>query len=83
MQRPWVRRGEQFDTETGLPASELRELNSPTWYAHACAYVRMKWPRIAAKHRASIAEMLITVTPILVTDSRTRRSETFSEWHLG
>lgn len=65
-----LRRGEQFDTETGLPVSELRELNSPTWYAHACGYVRMKWPRAAAKHRASIAETLTTVTPVLVTDSR-------------
>jgi integrase len=65
-----LRRGEQFDTETGLPASELRERNSPTWYAHACAYALMKWPRAAAKHRASIAETLTTVTPVLVTDTK-------------
>ncbi|MFI1091828.1 tyrosine-type recombinase/integrase [Streptomyces sp. NPDC020917] len=62
-----VRRGEQFDTETGLPASELRERKSPTWYEHACAYALMKWPRAAAKHRAGIAEALTVVTPVLVS----------------
>lgn len=61
-----VRRGEQFDTESGLPASELRERMSPTWYEHACAYALMKWPRAAAKHRAGIAESLTIVTLTLV-----------------
>ncbi|MGW1789227.1 hypothetical protein ACWCO0_01095 [Streptomyces tubercidicus] len=59
-----VRNGEQFATETGLPLSELRELKSPTWYAHACSYALMKWPHIAAKHRANIAESLATVTAL-------------------
>ncbi|MEU5104101.1 tyrosine-type recombinase/integrase [Streptomyces sp. NPDC021354] len=62
-----IRKGEQFDIETGLPASELRQLNSPTWYEHACDYVVMKWPKISAKHRASIAEALTNVTPVLVS----------------
>ncbi|MEW1866471.1 site-specific integrase [Streptomyces sp. NPDC088194] len=65
-----LREGEQFDTETGLPASELRERNSPTWYDHACAYVLMKWPRAAAKHRAGIAEALTTVTVTLVASEK-------------
>jgi integrase len=65
-----LREGEQFDTETGLPASELRELKSPTWYEHACAYALMKWPRAAAKHRAGIAEALATVTAVLVTSQK-------------
>ena len=65
-----VRKGEQFETESGLPASEFRELNSPTWYAHACAYALMKWPSVAAKHRASIAEALTTITSALVEDRR-------------
>lgn len=65
-----VRRGEQFDTESGLPASELRERNSPTWYDHACAYALMKWPRAAAKHRAGIAEALTTVTTVLVASQK-------------
>ncbi|WP_282685909.1 MULTISPECIES: tyrosine-type recombinase/integrase [unclassified Streptomyces] len=64
------RKGEQFDTETGLPASELRALNSPTWFAHACAYARMKWPNAAAKHRVGIAEALTNITPALTTSQK-------------
>lgn len=65
-----LRNREQFDEDTGLPASELNELSTPTWYEHATAYVLMKWPKAAAKHRASIAETLATVTPALVSNSR-------------
>ncbi|MFI9720884.1 site-specific integrase [Streptomyces sp. NPDC052396] len=65
-----LRNREQFDTTTGLPSSELHELKSPTWYEHARAYVAMKWPTASAKHRASIADALATVTPALVTDMR-------------
>ncbi|MGA5128386.1 tyrosine-type recombinase/integrase [Streptomyces olivoreticuli] len=65
-----LRNREPFDTVTGLPDSELRALNSPTWYAHARDYVAMKWPTVSAKHRASIAESLATVTPALVKDER-------------
>lgn len=65
-----VRRGEQFDSETGLPATELRERCSPTWYEHACAYALMKWPRAAAKHRVGIAEALTVVTPVLVSSTK-------------
>ncbi|MFI1826612.1 tyrosine-type recombinase/integrase [Streptomyces sp. NPDC020412] len=65
-----LREREQFDTETGLPASELRALKSPTWYSHARAYAAMKWPTASAKHRASIADTLATVTPKLVKDNR-------------
>ncbi|MGW2256699.1 tyrosine-type recombinase/integrase [Streptomyces sp. NPDC001780] len=64
-----LQRGEQFDTESGIPASELRVLDSVTWYQHAQDYARMKWPRAAAKHRASIADALATVTPKLITTS--------------
>ncbi|MFD4118427.1 tyrosine-type recombinase/integrase [Streptomyces niveus] len=62
-----LRRGEQFDTEEGLPTSELRAQNTVTWFEHAREYAQMKWPRAAAKHRASIADALATVTPALVT----------------
>lgn len=65
-----VRNGEQFDSKTGLPSSELRELNSPTWYAHACAYAVMKWPEAAAKHRVGIAEALTNMTAVLVTTTK-------------
>lgn len=66
------RNGEQFDTETGLPATELRALNSPTWYDHACAYALMKWPNASAKHRAGIAEALAVVMTALVTTRKGR-----------
>ncbi|MFE9699459.1 tyrosine-type recombinase/integrase [Streptomyces sp. NPDC006270] len=65
-----LRNREQFDTETGLPASEVLAAQSPTWYAHAREYVAMKWPNASAKHRASIADALATVTPRLVKDNR-------------
>jgi integrase len=60
----------RFDAETGLPESEVRDLSSPTWFEHAAAYAEMKWPRASAKHRASIADALSTVTPALVKDQR-------------
>ncbi|WP_181768507.1 tyrosine-type recombinase/integrase [Streptomyces albidus (ex Kaewkla and Franco 2022)] len=65
-----LRNRQQFDEETGLPAGELLARTSPTWYEHATEYVLMKWPRAAAKHRASIAESLAVVTPVLVTSRR-------------
>jgi hypothetical protein len=42
-----------------------------TWYQHAVAYAAMKWPHLAAHSRASTAEALATVTPLLTrTTSR-------------
>lgn len=60
-----TRKGEPFDTETGLPVSEVRERNRTTWYAHARAHAARKWPTAAAKHRASIAESLTIATMAL------------------
>ncbi|MEU0084784.1 site-specific integrase [Streptomyces sp. NPDC006274] len=65
-----LRDRQQFDEDTGLPASELEALNTPTWYEHSKAYAVMKWPKAAAKHRASIAEALATVTPAFVATTR-------------
>jgi integrase len=65
-----LRDRQQFDEETGLPASEMYALGTPTWYEHAKAYALMKWPGAAGKHRASIAESLTVVTSALVSDSR-------------
>ncbi|WP_097865511.1 tyrosine-type recombinase/integrase [Streptomyces sp. rh34] len=65
-----LRNRERFDTDSGLPESEVRALESPTWFAHARAYAEMKWPAASAKHRASIADALATVTSKLVKDSR-------------
>ena len=65
-----IRRGEAFDTETGLPESAVREQRSVTWFDLACRFVDMKWPRLAARSRMSIADALATVTPVLVTTTR-------------
>ncbi|MEV0275197.1 site-specific integrase [Streptomyces sp. NPDC050610] len=65
-----LRKREQFDTETGLPASEVLAQKVTTWYAHAREYAAMKWPTASAKHRAGIADALATVTPRLVKDTR-------------
>lgn len=62
-----LRKGEQFDVETGLPASELRALNgSVTWYEHTRAYVDGRWDRLPAKSRRNDADALATLTPALV-----------------
>jgi hypothetical protein len=53
-------------TQTG-PA---REQSSVTWYDLACRFTDMKWPRLAAKSRMSIADALATITPALVTTTR-------------
>ncbi|WP_328725713.1 hypothetical protein [Streptomyces sp. NBC_00259] len=45
-------------------------MTTPTWFEHATTYVLMKWPKAAAKHRASIAETFATVTPTFVASSR-------------
>ncbi|MET8074888.1 site-specific integrase [Streptomyces sp. NPDC005303] len=62
-----LRKGEQFDVETGLPASELRARNgSVTWYEHTRAYVERRWDRLPAKSRRNDADALATITPALV-----------------
>ncbi len=67
-----ARNGEPFDTETGLPVSEVRQMNRTTWYAHARDYAAVKWPKAAAKHRASIAESLTIATMALCPNGKGR-----------
>jgi integrase len=69
-----LRQGEQFDTTTGLPAAELRARNQITWFQHAMDYAQMKWPRASAKHRASIADALTTVTMALTRPASSRHA---------
>jgi hypothetical protein len=59
-----ARKGLEFGPATGEPV--LRAAPEPpavTWHEHAAAYAAMKWPRLAAHSRASIADALATVTP--------------------
>ncbi|TMR10807.1 hypothetical protein ETD86_37980 [Nonomuraea turkmeniaca] len=65
-----TRKGEGFDTDSGMPESILREQRAVTWFELACRYVDLKWPRAAAKTRTSTADALATVTPVLVTSTR-------------
>ncbi|MGW4662889.1 tyrosine-type recombinase/integrase [Streptosporangium sandarakinum] len=65
-----ARRGEAFDTETGLPESMTRFKNGVTWFEHACEYVDSRWDKVSGKQRISIAETLTAVTPALVRDKR-------------
>ena len=52
---------------------ELPEPATVTWYQEATAYAVMKWPSLAAHSRASLAESLATVTPVLTRpDARNR-----------
>jgi integrase len=67
-----ARRGEGFDIETGQPESRVRELQVVSWFDLACRYTDLKWPRIAAKSRTSIADSLATVTPVLVSTARAK-----------
>lgn len=64
-----LRAGQGFDTVTGLPETQARD---EPWFAHAVAYVDMKWPRAAAKSRRSMAEAMTTVTTVLVSPRRGR-----------
>ena len=40
-----------------------------TRYQHAVAYAQMKWPHLAPHSRASSADALATVTPLLTRES--------------
>ncbi|MFD5564986.1 tyrosine-type recombinase/integrase [Kitasatospora griseola] len=65
-----IKRGEQFDTESGLPAPELRKQTEGTWFEHAVKFAEVKWKGSSAKSRAARADALATITPALVTDHR-------------
>jgi integrase len=61
-----ARMGMEFDPLTAEPTSwNLPEPATVTWYEEATAYAAMKWPSLAAHSRASLAESLATVTPVL------------------
>ena len=65
-----ARKGEAFDTSTGRPVSMLRASKGMSWYAFACVYVDLKWPRVAATTRRTHAEALTAVTTVMLTSTR-------------
>ncbi|MEY9934172.1 integrase [Catenulispora sp. GP43] len=61
------RKGERFDTDAGLPESQLREQSSRlTWYQHATEFIDMKWKSLEGGSRRTLAESLATITCGLV-----------------
>jgi integrase len=64
-----ARRGDAFDSQTGLPESMGALESGVTWYSHARDYADIKWPDAAGKTRVSTADALATVTAALVKDA--------------
>src|SRR5262249_19269270 len=67
-----VRRGGGFDVQSGRPVSMRRAAREMSWYAFACEFVDMKWPRVAATTRRTHAEALTSVTVLLFGNDRGR-----------
>ncbi|MEV5889499.1 tyrosine-type recombinase/integrase [Nonomuraea fuscirosea] len=64
-----AKRGELFDTLTGLPASMTKtEKVALSWYDFCRKYVRMRWKGAAAKTREAIVDSLTVATFALLAD---------------
>ena len=63
-----ARKGEGFDTDSGLPESMERKRRNVSFYDHAAEFTASAWPAAAAKSRVSIIETLIRVVPVVVRD---------------
>ncbi|MFF5128197.1 tyrosine-type recombinase/integrase [Streptomyces syringium] len=63
-----TQKGEEFDTETGLPASMTETRATLTWYDFAQKYLAMKWPHAAPNTRDGINEALTLVTMALLDE---------------
>jgi hypothetical protein len=71
-----ARMGLEFDPLTGEPAEwHIPEPVIVTWCEEATAYAVMKWPCLAAHSRASLAEALATVTPVLTRPGARNRPD--------
>jgi hypothetical protein len=63
-----ARKGEGFDTETGLPESMTRTLKDVSFYDHAAEFTAAAWRTAAAKSRISLVETLSRVVPVVTRD---------------
>ena len=62
--RQAARKGEAFDTETGLPDSMMTTASRErSWLEFCLAYTDMKWPSAAPKTRDSLTDALATIIP--------------------
>ena len=63
--RQAARKGEAFDTETGLPDSLMTTASRErSWLTFCLAYTDMKWPSAAPKTRDSLTDALATLIPV-------------------
>ena len=67
-----ARKGLAFAPGKGGCAMGRTEPEPATWYQHAVAYAEMKWPRLAPHSRASLADALATITPLLTRETGRR-----------
>jgi integrase len=67
--RQAARKGEAFDTDTGLPESMAATKPERSWLAFCLAYVDMKWPSAAPKTRDSLIDALATIIPALTFEA--------------
>jgi integrase len=66
--RAAARRGEGFDTSSGLPELMARTLRDVSFYKHCAEFAAATWAVSAAKTRVSVIETLTRVVPVVVTD---------------
>ncbi|WP_367669667.1 hypothetical protein [Streptomyces sp. DT2A-34] len=70
-----ARDGEPFDTQSGLPASEIRALKQrTTWYVLARKYIEQRWDRTPGNTRRTLADALATITPAFVEPGAVHRA---------
>lgn len=81
-----ARKGEPFDTATGLPLSELREKEAKekavTWYELGRRYVKSRWDGAPAKTRTTWADALATVTFEMVRSTSGMPDKAKVRWAL-
>lgn len=70
-----MRDGEEFDAESGLPASLEEKKSAVSWYAFALRYLAMKWPHAAPNTRDGINEALTSVTVEFLDERAGRPSD--------
>lgn len=64
-----ARKGEAFDTETGLPDSMTTTAGRErSWLEFCLVYIDMKWPSAAPKTRDSLTDALATLIPAVVAE---------------
>jgi len=64
--RQAARKGEVFDSVSGLPDSLVVVRRERSWFEFCLAYVDMKWPSAAPKTRDGITDALAAVIPAVV-----------------